>query len=332
MLAFVIGFDCSTVGAGALVTKKQLYKVNKVNLYDLESGDRLDLSLYETIKLKDKIIGTEELEAIEKEYQNDDIWNNVYISSDFKRFVVLLDNEKADFYGFYANLKITVDGSDNYLGNGIIGGSAFEYGETPSFLVVAYDIKNDIIDICFNHYSIFTKKHRNYHYLYKGSYRLINYLTKFHGYRDTEHYWLLNGCLEYKETANSLESLIVPNGCWYVKIPYNLKNSNIKNIVFNKSVRVIDFENSYTGVVDSVTFYLSKKTSIKVIKRLILSCINIYKARSIDYSNDLARERLSLILELHKNLKERNKECRLNSDKEYLISEAYRIGIKIELY
>lgn len=95
---------------------------------------------------------------------------------------------------------------------------------------------------------------------------------------------------------------------------------------------VIDFENSYTGVVDSITFYLSKKTSIKVIKHLILSCIDIYKARSIDYSNDLARERLSLILELHKNLKERNKECRLNSDKEYLISEAYKIGIKIELY
>ena len=143
----------------------------------------------------------------------------------------------------------------------------------------------------------------------------------------------MNGCLEYKETANSLESLIVPNGCWYVKIPNNLRGSDIKNIVFNKTVRVIDFENSYTGVVDDITFYLSKKTSIKVIKHLILSCINIYNARSIDYSNDSDRERLSLILELHKNLKEiKNKECRLNSDKEYLISEAYRIGIKIELY
>lgn len=81
----------------------------------------------------------------------------------------------------------------------------------------------------------------------------------------------MNGCLEYKDTAISLESLIVPNNCWYVKIPYNLRNSNIKNIVFNKSVRVIDFENSYTGVVDNITFYLSKKTSIKVIKLLILS-------------------------------------------------------------
>lgn len=332
MLAFVIGFNCSTAGVGTLANKKKLYKINSVNLYDLESGDKLDLSLYETIKLKDKIIGTEELESIEGEYQNDGIWDNIYITSDFKRLAVLLDSEKAEFYGFYANLKITVDGNDNYIGNGIIGGSAFEYGKTPIFLVVAYDIKNDVLDICFNHYSIFTKKHRNYRYLYQGSYRLINYLTKFHGYCDTEHYYLLNGCLEYKVTANSLESLIVPNNCWYVKIPNNLRGSNIKNIVFNKSVHVIDFENSYTGVVDSVTIYLSKKTSIKVIKRLILSCIDIYKARSIDYSDDLARERLSLILELHKNLKEGSKECRINSDKEYLTSEAYRIGIKVELY
>lgn len=97
-------------------------------------------------------------------------------------------------------------------------------------------------------------------------------------------------------------------------------------------MRVIDFENSYTGVVDNITFYLSNKTSIKVIKLLILSCIDIYNAKSINYSDDLARERLSLILELHRNLKDGNKECRLNSDKEYLISEASRIGIKIELY
>ena len=88
----------------------------------------------------------------------------------------------------------------------------------------------------------------------------------------------------------------------------------------------------YTGVVDNITFYLSNKTSIKVIKLLILSCIDIYNAKSIDYSNDLARERLSLILELHRNLKDGNKECRLNSDKLHLISEASRIGIKIELY
>lgn len=332
MLAFVIGFDCTTLDKVTLVNKKQLYKINKVNLYDLESGDKIDLSLYEIIKLKDKILGIEELEAIEQEYNNDGIWDNVYISSDFKRFVVLLDNDKAEFYAFWANLKITVDGNDNYFGNGIIGGSDFEYGETPSFLAVVYDIKNDILDICFNHYSIFTKKHRNYPYLYKGNYRLISYLTKFHGYCDTEHYWLLNGCLEYKSTAISLESLIVPNDCWYVKIPYNLRNSNIKNIVFNKSVRVIDFENSYTGVVDNITVYLSNKTSIKVIKLLILSCIDIYNAKSIDYSNDSARERLSLILELHRNLKEGNKECKINSDKEYLLSEASRIGIKIELY
>ena len=97
-------------------------------------------------------------------------------------------------------------------------------------------------------------------------------------------------------------------------------------------MRVIDFENSYTGVVDNITFYLSNKTSIKVIKLLILSCIDIYSARSIDYSNDSARERLSLILELHRNLKDGNKECRLNSDKEYLVSEARKIAIKIELY
>ena len=74
-------------------------------------------------------------------------------------------------------------------------------------------------------------------------------------------------------------------------------------------MRVIDFENSYTGVVDNVTFYFSNKTSIKVIKILILSCIDIYNAKSINYSDDLARERLSLILELHRNLKEGNKEC-----------------------
>ena len=147
MLAFVIGFDCSTLDKETLVNKKQLYKINKVNLYDLESGDKLNLSLYETIKLKDKIIGIEELEAIEQEYNNDGIWDNVYISSDFKRFVVLLDNGKAEFYAFWANLKITLDSNDNYFGNGIIGGSGFEYGKTPSFLAVVYDIKNDILDI-----------------------------------------------------------------------------------------------------------------------------------------------------------------------------------------
>lgn len=42
MLAFVIGFDCSTLDKETLVNKKQLYKINKVNLYDLESGDKLN--------------------------------------------------------------------------------------------------------------------------------------------------------------------------------------------------------------------------------------------------------------------------------------------------
>lgn len=74
MLAFVIGFDCTTLDKGTLVNKKQLYKINKVNLYDLESGDKIDLSLYEIVKLKDKILGIEELEAIEQEYNNDGIW------------------------------------------------------------------------------------------------------------------------------------------------------------------------------------------------------------------------------------------------------------------
>lgn len=35
MLAFIIGLDCSKIGVDKLLNKKQLYKVNRVNLYDL---------------------------------------------------------------------------------------------------------------------------------------------------------------------------------------------------------------------------------------------------------------------------------------------------------
>ena len=332
MLAFIIGLECSNVDVEVLINKKQIYKVNRVNLYDLESGDKFDLGLYETIKLKDKIIGTEKLEMIERDYPYDSVWDNVYLSSKFERFVVLSDNKEPGLYGVYANLKITLDGKDNYIGNGIVGGSAFRHGETPASLDIIYDTKNDKFDVYFNNYSINTKKHRSSLFLYGNYGELVDYLVKFHEYCSTQYYCLLKGCLEYKKAAKSLESLIIPDGCWYVKLPYDLKNSDIKNIVFSKTVHIIDFRNSYTTVIDNVTFYLSKKTNINIIKQLVLSCIYEYAIKHTDCYSDSNRERAKLLLEFYENVKVRSTEGKINRDKEYLISEAYRVGINIKLY
>ena len=162
--------------------------------------------------------------------------------------------------------------------------------------------------------------------------RLVDYIIDSYDYRDTPYYYILRGCLEYKDSSRSIDSLITPDGCWYVKLPYNLKDSSIQNIVFNRSVRIIEFKNTYTDVVDNVTFYIHNKTNINILKRLILNCLNDYIAKSTDYSSDSDKERANKILELCETVRVSNNKGKINSDKEYLISEAYKAGVKIELY
>ena len=333
MLAFIIGLDCSKIGVDKVLNKKQLYKVNRVNLYDLESGDKFDLSLYETIKLKDKIIGTKRLEMIESNYSHDYIWDSVYLSSDFERFVVLVDNKEPELCGVYANLKVTVDGVDSYIGNGIVGASAFRDGVTPKLLDAIYDTKNDMFDLYFNSYSAITKKRRHFLLSYGIDDRLVDYIIDYHDYSATPYYYYsLNGCLEYRNSSKSNKSLIVPDGFWYVKLPFDLKNSSIQDILFNRSVRIIEFKNTYTDVVDNVTFHLHNKTNINIIKRLILDCLNDYITKHTDYSSDSDKERAKKILELCETVRVNNNKDKINSDKEYLISEAYKAGVKIKLY
>ena len=291
MLAFIIGLDCSKIGIDKVLNKKQLYKVNRVNLYDLESGDKFDLSLYETIKLKDKIIGTERLEMIERDYPYDGVWDNVYLSSKFERFVVLSDNKESGLYGVYANFKVTVDGVSSYIGNGIVGASAFRDGVTPKLLDAIYDTKNDMFDLYFNNYSAITKKHRHSLFSYGIDDRLVDYIIDYHDYSVTPYYYNLNGCLEYRNSSKSNNSLIVPDGFWYVKLPFDLKNSSIQDILFSRSVRIMEFKNTYTDVVDNVTFHLHNKSNINIIKRLILDCLNDYITKRTDYSSDLDKER-----------------------------------------
>ena len=252
--------------------------------------------MYETIKLKDKIIGTQRLEMIESTHPNDYIWDSVYLSSDFERFVVLVDNKEPELCGVYANLKITIDGVDSYNGNGIVGASAFRDGATPQFLDVIYDTKNDMFNLYFNNYSVITKKRRHSFLSYGIDDRLVDYIINYYNYSDTPHYYSLNGCLDYKNSSRSDKSLIVPDGCWYVKLPYDLKNSSIQNIVFSRSVRIIEFKNTYTDVVDNVTFHLHNKTNINIIKRLILVCLNGYITNHTDYSCDSDKERAKKIL------------------------------------
>ena len=269
---------------------------------------------------------------IERDYPYDSVWDNIYLSNKYERLVVLSDDKELGIYGLYANFKVTVDGEDNYIGNGIVGASAFRDGVTPKLLDAIYDTKNDMFDLYFNSYSVITKKHRHSFLSYGIDDRLLDYIIDYHDYSATPYYYNLNGCLEYRNSSKSNNSLIVPDGFWYVKLPFDLKNSSIQDIVFNRSVRIIEFKNTYTDVVDNVTFHLHNKTNINIIKRLILDCLNDYITKRTDYSSDSDKERANKILELCETVRVSSNKGKINGDKEYLISEAYKAGVKIKLY